>query len=243
MARPMEAIPARYGRYRSYLDFAAQPYTEMVNNQTHLYQLFCVGQGRYEIEEIRIEETPIGNFSEVEYEVVEPGGQVTLFPDNVVTSAEVQGIELPAINVEGAGPKGPFAANPPGTLASEIAIDILLPKGLFYAAHDGTLESAGTGVNVYARQIDDSGKPIGTTIVLGRENIVAATLTPQYRTFRYKVEPGRWEISVERNSGHLAERATRMIRDVTWLGLRSYLPSPADLWKRHDAGGSYARDG
>ncbi|CCN24112.1 phage-related conserved hypothetical protein [Bordetella bronchiseptica 1289] len=225
MARPMEAIPARYGRYRSYLDFAAQPYTEMVNNQTHLYQLFCVGQGRYEIEEIRIEETPIGNFSEVEYEVVEPGGQVTLFPDNVVTSAEVQGIELPAINVEGAGPKGPFAANPPGTLASEIAIDILLPKGLFYAAHDGTLESAGTGVNVYARQIDDSGKPIGTTIVLGRENIVAATLTPQYRTFRYKVEPGRWEISVERNSGHLAERATRMIRDVTWLGLRSYLPS------------------
>ena len=62
MARPMEAIPARYGRYRSYLDFAAQPYTEMVNNQTHLYQLFCVGQGRYEIEEIRIEETPIGNF-------------------------------------------------------------------------------------------------------------------------------------------------------------------------------------
>ena len=61
--------------------------------------------------------------------VVEPGGQVTLFPDNVVTSAEVQGIELPAIKCGRAGPKGPFAANPPGTLASEIAIDILLPKG------------------------------------------------------------------------------------------------------------------
>ncbi|MEQ4619074.1 MAG: phage tail protein, partial [Corticimicrobacter sp.] len=138
-ARLLESIPVQYGRFRVYPDFAAQPYTELDGNQTYLYQLFCLGQGEYDIEEIRIEDTPIGNFEEVEYEIVRPGELVTLFPDNVVTSNAVQGIELKGPNEETHSVAGPFVANPAGTKTNKIAVDIVFPAGLFYANDEGGL--------------------------------------------------------------------------------------------------------
>lgn len=41
--------------------------------------------------EIRIEDTPIAVFDNVTYEIVAPGGNVTLFPTNVASSGEVVG--------------------------------------------------------------------------------------------------------------------------------------------------------
>lgn len=91
MARLDAAIPVHYGRTVAYPDFAAMPYAEYAGNEQYLYQLFCLGQGEYEIEAIRIEDTPIGNFDEIETQIVQPGGTLTLFPANVVTSPEVAG--------------------------------------------------------------------------------------------------------------------------------------------------------
>jgi hypothetical protein len=96
-ARIDAAIPAGYGRMMIYPDFAAMPYAEYAGNEQYLYQLFCLGQGEYDIEAIRIEDTPISSFEEIEYEIVPPDGTMTLFPSNVVTSPEVSGQEAPGI--------------------------------------------------------------------------------------------------------------------------------------------------
>ncbi|WP_426033345.1 host specificity factor TipJ family phage tail protein [Cypionkella sp. TWP1-2-1b2] len=93
-ARIEQAIPVQYGRLLAWPDFAAQPYAEYASNEQYLYQLLCLGCGEFDIEQIRIEDTPISQFSEITYEVVQPGGQVTLFPTNVITSVEVSGQEL-----------------------------------------------------------------------------------------------------------------------------------------------------
>ena len=93
-ARIEQAIPVQYGRVLAWPDFAAQPYTEYAGNEQYLYQLLCLGAGEFDIEDIRIEDTPITAFSEVTYEVIPPGGEVTLFPTNVITSVEVSGQEL-----------------------------------------------------------------------------------------------------------------------------------------------------
>lgn len=50
--------------------------------------------GEYAIEAIRIEDTPVANFAEIDYEVIAPGGAITKFPTNVVSSVEVSGQEL-----------------------------------------------------------------------------------------------------------------------------------------------------
>ncbi len=94
MARIEQAIPVQYGRLLAWPDLAAQPYTEYAGNEQYLYQLLCLGCGEYDIEEIRIEDTPISAFSEVETEIVPPGSDVTLFPTAVITSVEISGQEL-----------------------------------------------------------------------------------------------------------------------------------------------------
>lgn len=225
-ARLMESIPAQYGRFRVYPDFAAQPYTELDSNQTYLYQLFCLGQGEYDIEEIRVEDTPIGNFAEVQYEVVRPGGKVTLFPDNVVSSSAVQSIELKGPNEEGAATVGPFVANPAGTTTNRIAVDVVLPAGLFYANDDGGLDSRSVSWSLQAQQIDDQGNAVGSPIVLGNEAYSAATNTPQMMTYRYEVPEGRYQVSAVRTSNK--DTNSRSGNTLQWGGLRAYLPDHRD---------------
>ncbi len=229
MARPFESIPVRYGRHRFFPDFASQPYTEMQGNETYLYQLFCIGQGEYDIEQIRIENTPIENFGEVRYEVVRPGQRVTMFPDNVVTSEAVQGISLGASGSPEGGPVGPHPANPPGTRITEIAVDITLPRGLFFVANNNSNQEYDTSWHVMARPIDDTGAPLGPYQSLGYEQLRLSTPTPQYRSYRYPVPEGRWEVTVERTSPAPPEKdVNRAVRDVVWQGLRGYLPSHQD---------------
>lgn len=109
-ARIGQSIPVMYGRNMIYMDFAAQPYTEYSGNEQFLYQLFVVGQGEYELEQIRLEDTVIendviqdgaihdasGSFEEIEYQICY-NQNVTLFPQNVSNSVEVSGQESDSI--------------------------------------------------------------------------------------------------------------------------------------------------
>ena len=95
-ARLEQPIPVHYGRLRVQPDFAAAPWAETAGNEQFLYCLYCLGAGDFEIEDIRIGDVTVANFGEVDVEIVPPGGQVTLFPTAVETSALVAGQELRA---------------------------------------------------------------------------------------------------------------------------------------------------
>ncbi|WP_454005029.1 host specificity factor TipJ family phage tail protein [Alcaligenes sp. Marseille-Q7550] len=223
-ARLQEAIPVMYGRHLIYPDFASQPYTEADSNNVYLYQLFCLGQGDLEIEKIRIEETSIENFAEVTWEVVRPGGLVTLFPDNVVTSNIVQNLELKALNEEGGGGyMGPYVTNPAGTKCNVIGIDIALPMGLYYAEDDGSLGRVRVSWRVEARPINDVGAPLGEWTLLGEEFWWENTATPQVMSFRYGVPDGRFEVRAMRVGN--TDLDQRCANTVSWAGMRAYLPS------------------
>lgn len=216
-ARLLEPIPVQYGRHLAYPDFVAEPYTEYDNNEQYLYQLFLIGQGEYAIEQIRIEDTPIDNFSEVTYQVVGPFTSVSLFPTNVVTAPEVSGQELTLTTV------GPFVANPAGTLINEVAIDVVCPRGLFYANDDGGLDGMSLTFKSEARAINDSGVATGSWVTLGTETISGATATPIRKTYRYIVSNGRYEVRMTRVD--VKNTNSRAGHEVLWATLRSYIPS------------------
>lgn len=100
-ARLMEPIPRLYGRHIIYPDFASQPWVTYEGNDQYLYQLFCLGVGEYDVEEVRIEDTTIWDkvdgfsptFNDVQMQIIQPGDPVTLFPAAVITSVEVGGQE------------------------------------------------------------------------------------------------------------------------------------------------------
>lgn len=225
-ARLLDAIPVLYGRHMIYPNYAAQPYSENSGNFQYLYSLYCITQGRVQIEQIRIGDTPISSFSEVQYEVIEPGQAVTLFPDNVVTSGDVATIELQGSNEEGYpadGWYGPFVTSPAQTRANYLGFDITLPGGLVYINDKGGQDARTIHWEFQARYIDDSGNPVGNWFTLDAPSLTMATIDVQMMSYRYAVEPGRFQVRGRR----IGEAATdgRTSSKIQWTGLRAYLPS------------------
>lgn len=222
MARLESMIPVQYGRMRFPPDFAAQPYVEYGGNEQYLYQLFCLGVDEFEVERIDVEDTPITNFAEVTTQIVAPGEALTLFPSNVITSVEVSGQEaLTGTWI------GPFVANPAGTQCQQLGVDVLLPRGLYYANDNGGLDSVSTTFTAQARAIDDDGVATGVWVTLGTHTVSKATTTPQRISYRYTVSAGRYEVRFQR--ADTKQTDSRYGHEVDWAGLRAYLPETHDF--------------
>lgn len=86
-----EPIPVLYGKHRLVPDLIANPYTEYADNDQYLYLILCLGNGEFQIDEVRIAESTTDRFTNFTSQTVAPGGALTLFPDNVTTSSLVQG--------------------------------------------------------------------------------------------------------------------------------------------------------
>jgi len=215
-----QPIPVLYGRNQIYPDFAAQPYLEYSGNEQFLYQLHLIGQGEHDIEAIRIEDTPIANFSEITYEIVQPGDTVTLFPTQVVTSIEVAGQELTWNGASG-DVIGPFVANAADTLSNTIGVDIVFPRGMYsFNQETGQLSGNSAAWTVEYRKINDNGDPVGAW-VSHSETFSGATTTPQRVSFRYPVDDGRYEVKAYRTDAKSTSSSAS--NEISWGGLRSYL--------------------
>lgn len=216
-ARIGQPIPEVFGRHIVYPDFAAMPYTEYAGNEQYLYQLLVIGRGHYDVEQIRIEDTLIDNFDEVDTEIIAPGGSVTLFPARVITASEVSGQDMD-YNVA----VGPFVANPAGTTANRIGFDIVLSRGLYYANDSGGLDNRTITFRLEYQQIDADGVAVGSWIVAENVSITARTTTPIRRSYRYAVTAARYQCRVTRTS--VKDASTRVGNDIAWGGLRAYIP-------------------
>lgn len=227
-ARCDAPIPVIYGRHKVFPDFASLPYGEYKDNHHYLYQLHCIGQGHYEVEHVCLGETPLTSFEEVVYEILPPDTQPTLFDTGAITCPEVTGQELPAPN-EATLKKivGPFIVNPPQMQATAIGIDILLPRGLYYANNSGGLDAKTVAFEVQARPINDKGEPLGPWKTLGRETITGATLTPQRKSYRYPTEAHRYEVQLLRTDNK--DTSARAGHEIRWAGLKAYLATKPEF--------------
>lgn len=214
-----EAIPDCYGRHLHFPDFSADPYTEYAGNEQYLYQQFCLGQGEYDIEQIRIGDAPISSFQEIQTEIVPPYTRGTLFPSLVETSGEVSGQEAPS-----GVALGPFPVSSAGEKATSIAFDMVCPKGLFYANDEGGLNPLSTTFRFEAREIDDAGAAVGSWSTLGTNTLSRASSTAIRRSYRYNVTEARYEVRVTRLDSK--NNDSRAGHDLVWAALRGYSAPP-----------------
>lgn len=215
-ARLSQPIPVIYGRHIVYPDLAATPYGEYVSNDQFLHQLHCIGLGEYDIEKICIEDSPITAFDEVEYQIVAPGQHVTLFDPDVVTASEVAGQEL----VHGEFVGG-FAITPSETQITHIGLDVILPRGLYYANDSGGLDAKTASWRFDARKIDDEGVPFGEWFTLGAGSLTLADSTAQRLSFKYPVALGRYEVRATRLESK--DQSSRVGHEVRWAEARGYV--------------------
>ncbi len=221
-------IEVPYGRCRLFPSYAARSYNVFEGNEQYQFSLYNVGQGSYELEDFQFEDTALENFEDVAFEVYEPGEPVTMFPDNVVTSSEVAGIQLFGPNEPEFETAGPFTANDAGTLTTLLQVDASFPAGLYLANPDGSLGQLSLEVDFEYREIDDFGAPVGggTWLLLATLSKTLSTTTPQRYTLELAVAAGRYEVRAVRiTNKNLTTGAGHISR---WDALRAFLPSTQD---------------
>lgn len=89
-AIPGEPVPSPYGTIRVAPVYAMQPYQEIVGDDQFVRALFCFGYGRLAISDLRIGDTPIDEFADVDYELREGAPD-----DEPVTITPIQVLEQP----------------------------------------------------------------------------------------------------------------------------------------------------
>lgn len=297
-ARLLQPIPRLYGTHQIFPDFAAQPYQSYENNEQYLYELFCLGVGEYQVDKINIAKTELWNsttgisptFSDIQLEIIPPGQTITLFPADVVTSTEVNGLELryevfsksgtfagnrvtfsgTVANIEFLAPGdkmtiagsinagdftitnvdiaskrwiefgttfasgtatnsytldnwiGPYVANPNNQGTNQIKVDIILPRGLYYANDSGGLSNASVSYEVQAQPINNFGVATGPYVSLTGETFTLKTVTPQRYTRSFDLSLGRYQVRLRRLNQK--QHDSRYGDEIQWQALRAFIP-------------------
>lgn len=227
---PGGQIARLYGTVRRQPDLLARPWGQFSENSHELHFLLCVGLGRYRINAVYVEDTPVwtrqGGYSgaapSARIEIVEPGAPVTLFPADVVASGEIGGQTLAPPAGGAAQNVGPFVLVPPGRQANRLAFDFALPQGLF-ALDDGGGERALTvSFAVDLRALDEAGAPKGSWFTVLSESLRLATTTPQRFTRAVDVSLDRYEARFRRTNA--AAGSDRARDELVLAGARAFVP-------------------
>lgn len=136
-ATPYGTIPMVIGECRYYPTLAANPYTEILGDQQYLRMLFDLGYGDLQISDIKIGETPITSFDDVDYEI---SYTPDLFSDDVFELALADTFN-PGANV----------TKVTQTNTDEISVDIVWGGGLFGANDKGNSTKAETTFTIEYR--------------------------------------------------------------------------------------------
>jgi len=204
-----EPIPLILGSHRISPPYAAAPYTERVGNDQYLRMEFVVGYGPLNIPlaEIRIGETPVTQFEEVQIEIRE--GQVgdpptTLYPNHVVE--ESLAIEL----TKAAGWQQRTTADD----VTVIQVELVWPQGLFWVNDKGEYQNMGSHLQWGYRLV---GTSTFTNIAYSR---ISRSADTQRHTLSANVPLGKYDVQVAKVGKD--QNSTKVSEDVQWIALRGF---------------------
>ncbi|MFN4017085.1 MAG: host specificity factor TipJ family phage tail protein [Reyranella sp.] len=225
-ARLGGAIPELMGRHMVYPDLAMTSYARYVDNEMYLHSLLVCTRGYLDIEQVRIGDTPVSSFEEIEWEKIEPGelGDPAICDPRYIPCRDLATVLLPASNDEDAPSawKGPFAANPPGTIVESFEVDHVAPGGLYKYNSFGGFDAKSVTIEIEAQQIDGEGEALGDWTPIDTVTVTAAEQRDQRRTDSYFFPAqGRWQVRVRRTDAKDTSANAR--HEIQWVGLRGRL--------------------
>jgi hypothetical protein len=224
-ARLGQPIPVLHGRHMVVPDYAMPPIIRYEGNKQFISAFLIITQGNCNIEQVRIGETPISSYASIVYEKVEPGvvPNPAICDVRLLPCRDIADVELPDSTASPASPwKGPFAANPPGTVIDWLEVDHICPRGLYRFNTSAGFDARSVTVEVQAQQLDAAGEPVGGWLDLDPITISAADSAPQRVTTGFWTpSPGRWQVRERRTDAK--DTAANAGHQVSWAGLRGRL--------------------
>lgn len=224
---PGGIIPAVMGFHRMAPAFAASNYTEIVGGEQYVRGLFNCGLGPVALSNLRLGETPLTSFSDVEIEIRQGYADdepCQLYPQQVLE--ESLGVELrrdyprdssgAPVTGGGAGAETPISRVSAADIA-EAAVIIGFPAGLISFNDEGDEEALSVNIRVEQRPIGGAWSTVTTLGFTGKQT------EGFFRVHRWTLPArGRYEIRVTRVT---AERTSTQQSDRTvWVALQGFRP-------------------
>ncbi len=220
-ARPYGVIPRVFGRHRMLPPLAAQQYTEIQGDEQFVRGMVTWGYGPVAVEDLRIGDTPISTFSDVQLETRAGAGgdaAISLYPN---AASEMPVGTLLVDNQEGATFNGTgWQERRTAIEADEISVDITLPQGLYIIWDDGRRRAAQIVFMVQYR-------PAGGGAWNGIPNLEKTTNHPAAirLSARFAVPRGQYDVRVAFGSFQQAESGENIVQIITqayWSALRAF---------------------
>jgi hypothetical protein len=224
-ANPYGSIPCVVGTLTDYFPpHAALPYTEISGDDQYMRMLLDIGEGDdLDVSDIKIGETPIESFDDVEYEVTRTP---TLFTQDIFEATV--GTTLAA----GDSDTRTTQAN-----TTEMSVDLVFPQGLFAVDEKGNFVRAWADIDIQFRAVGTTTwygvTPPTPGITLSSGAIVPYSLSVYRITssankalrvgVRWKQPAGQYEVKVI-NTGYGYDTSVQRSTTTVWSVLRSISP-------------------
>ncbi|WP_372382120.1 hypothetical protein ACCQ12_15155 [Xanthomonas sp. NCPPB 1068] len=231
---PWGVIPFVIGDCRLFPTIAAVQYNEVVGENAYFHCMFDLGHGDIEVSEIKIGDTSIESYDDVQYEVTRTP---TLYTNDVFEASVGSSMENGDVVQR---------TTSPGTQA--ISIDIVHPQGLFGVGTSNKTFGLSNAFKVLYRQT-------GTTAWLQPTNVRWGGLAPPYASenipgcnafvskeskkpfsagMAWDVPAGQYDVQVTRLAARRGSADNTYVDACTWAILRSVKytnPSTTGTWK------------
>ncbi len=225
--RPDGAVPVLFGRMRVAPPFAAAPYTEVNGAEQYIRSIFCVGEGPIDIDDIRIGETSIGDYSDVEVEVFNG------LPDDLPSQIYPRQVFEEQIGAELTRPlprdtAGEVISDEPsietpvvrstGADAKWARVILAWPSGLVRYDDNGQKAMHTVEVRIEQRQINaDEWQPVKTL------TIARAKAEGFFRQYKWQLPSrGRWQVRCTMMTDETED--SKIQQRVNWASLQTIRP-------------------
>ena len=211
--RPFSPVPVILGRHQMVPPLGAQTYTEIHGGSQYLRMLAVWGYGPLTISDLKIGETDITDFEDVEVETREgrsTDDPITLYTRNVFEER----FSILLSSADG------WHTRTTRDDTEEVILDFATPRGVSEFRDDGTRIGITVRVDIEYRQVGESNWVSHTTI--GSPHFYDASTTPKPRTFfipNLMGAPAQYEVRVRRFTAD--STSDRVFDDIYWTVLRS----------------------
>ncbi|RUS64913.1 phage tail protein [Pseudorhodobacter sp. E13] len=224
---PNGAVPVVLGSLRYAPPYAALPYTEIVGDFQYVRALFNFGEGRVQLDDIRIGETSISEYSNVEIEAregVDADTTIALYPRQIAEETVGVALTRPLPRDElGEIIAGVATTDTPivrttGADASGASIILAFPSGMIRFDKEGRSHAEGVSVRVEYRRVDAD-----DWVLLTQLDIVAKKLESFYRQHSWEF-PTRARYQVRLTLLNDETTDSTIQRSVSWAALQTLRP-------------------
>ncbi|TCP88910.1 hypothetical protein C8J31_10279 [Rhizobium sp. PP-CC-2G-626] len=226
--RPDGVVPDVMGKHRYAPPFAAMSYSEIVGDQQYIRALFCFGYGPLTISDIRIGDTPLSKYKDVQSEVREglpTDLPVSLYPRQVIEDAEGPNLTRPLPR----DAEGEIIEDEPGEetpvvrfVASDskwAAIVLSFPAGLFKVNDEGEYRDCTVTVRIRQRAAGST----GAYSLVKTLDITASVKEGFYRQHQWEL-PARGGYEIETTLMSDEETSTKVSARVVLAAVQSIRP-------------------